>query len=58
MSQSLTATRRPKFVETVWMNDMRIGRPDEIKYKAFSDSVLVFNKMRGDAFTGYMVRDR
>ena len=37
------------------MNDMRRAGPDDIKKKAFSDSVFVFDKLRGCAIAGRLI---
>ena len=37
------------------MNDMRRAGPDDIKKKAFSDSVCVFDKLRRCAIAGYLI---
>ena len=45
-------------MEAVWMNDMRSAGPDDIKKKAFSDSVCVFDKLRRCAIAGYLISNR
>ena len=40
------------------MNDMRRAGPDDIKKKAFSDSVCVFDKLRGCTIEGYLISNR
>ena len=37
------------------MNDMRSAGPDDIKKKAFSDSVCVFDKLRRCAIAGRLI---
>ena len=42
-------------MEAVLMNDMRRAGPDDIKKKAFSDSVCVFDKLRRCAIAGSLI---
>ena len=45
-------------MEAVWMNDMRRAGPDNIKKKAFTDSVFVLDKLRRCAIAGYLISNR